>query len=126
MFLWEKLGLSLNDGKTRICNVTYGVEFLGAYLKPHRRYVSNTTMRRMEKKIRLLEQSLPPAGSTRALTQREREHLRSSLSSILGLMRQHNSWRLRQRLIHNCLHRFTEYGAFDDKMTKYMPDLSLI
>jgi len=126
MFLWENLSLSLNDGKTRICNASHGVEFLGAYLKPHRRYVSNTTLRRMEKKIRQLEQSLPPIGCHRALTQREREHLRSSLSSMLGLMRQHKSWHVREKLIRTRLQRFAEYGEFDDAMTKFVPDLSRI
>ena len=39
-FLRDELGLTLHEGKTVICNVRYGVEYLGAYLKPWRRYVS--------------------------------------------------------------------------------------
>ena len=50
-FLRNELGLMLHEGKTRICSVRQGVEFLGAYLKPHRRYVSGTTLRRMMRKL---------------------------------------------------------------------------
>ena len=50
-FLIEDLGLTLHEGKVRICSVNQGVEFLGAYLKPHRRYVSNVTLSRMLRKI---------------------------------------------------------------------------
>ena len=50
-FLKEELCLTLHEGKVRICSVSQGVEFLGAYLKPHRRYVSNSTLRRMKRKL---------------------------------------------------------------------------
>lgn len=122
-FLHEELGLQLHEGKTMICNARYGVEYLGAYLKPWRTYIGSKTLRHMEKKIRQLEQTLTPEGSPRALTQREREHLRSSLSSILGLIRQHKSWHVREELIRTRLQRFTEYGAFDEGMTKFVPNM---
>ena len=38
-FLNDSLSLEVNDKKTVICDVRQGVPFLGAYLKPHRRYV---------------------------------------------------------------------------------------
>jgi len=50
-FLEDVLGLTLHKGKLMICNVRQGIEFLGAYLKPYRRYVSNKTLSRMVKKI---------------------------------------------------------------------------
>lgn len=31
----ERLHLDLQEGKTQISDVKYGVEFLGAYLKPY-------------------------------------------------------------------------------------------
>jgi RNA-directed DNA polymerase len=50
-FLMEKLDLELHMGKTKIINVKYGVEFLGAFVKPYRTYISNTTFKRMKNKI---------------------------------------------------------------------------
>ncbi len=111
-FLQEMLSLQVHGGKTMLCHATQGVQFLGAYLKPHRRYVSNTTLRRVHKKIRLLKATLDrPDG----------QHLRSSLSSIMGIMRQHRSWRLRRRLVGGTLAVFAQYGCFDDALTKYQP-----
>lgn len=50
-FLESHLNLTVNSGKTVIVDVRQGVEFLGAFLKPHRRYVSNRTLHRMRQKI---------------------------------------------------------------------------
>lgn len=52
MFLQMKLGLCMHRGKLLLSSVRYGVEFLGAYLKPWRMYISNRTLRRMLHKIR--------------------------------------------------------------------------
>ena len=51
MFLKETLYLDVQQGKTQIKNIKYGVEFLGAYIKTYRRYISNSTLRRMKQKI---------------------------------------------------------------------------
>ncbi|MBO7068538.1 MAG: RNA-directed DNA polymerase [Bacteroidaceae bacterium] len=73
-FLKEELDLTLHEGKVRICSVNQGVEFLGAYLKPHRRYVSNTTLRRMQRKLPSLEQET------------DAERLRSRIASFRGVL----------------------------------------
>lgn len=51
-FLRSELGLCVHRGKLQINSVRYGVEFLGAYVKPYRMYISNKTLHRMVKKIR--------------------------------------------------------------------------
>jgi len=109
-FLADNLGLSLQDGKTRIYDVYHGVPFLGAFLKPRRSYVSNFTLHRMNGKIELLRDTLPSPDLA---------HMRSSLSSILGLMRQHSSYNLRCKMIDKELKPFLNYGSFDDKLTKF-------
>ena len=73
-FLDEALALTLHEGKVRICSVYYGVEFLGAYLKPHRRYVSNATLRRMRRKLPSLALETNP------------ERLRSRQASFRGVL----------------------------------------
>lgn len=73
-FLDEELDLTLHEGKVRISSVSQGVEFLGAYLKPHRRYVSNLTLRRMERKLPTLAFETEP------------ERLRSRCASFRGVL----------------------------------------
>ena len=46
-FLQTELGLSLSRNKIAIFSAYRGVEFLGAYLKPFRRYVGNKCLMRM-------------------------------------------------------------------------------
>lgn len=48
-FLKENLDLELQMNKVQIKEIKYGVEFLGAYIKPYRLYVSNKTLRRIKK-----------------------------------------------------------------------------
>ena len=54
-FLADELGLQLHMGKLHIREVRQGVEFLGAFLKPYRDYVSNKTLERMTKKIQEID-----------------------------------------------------------------------
>ncbi len=79
-FLQEHLGLELNAGKTRIYDVRHGIDFLGAYLKPHRKYVSNITLGRMKPKIGKLSSISEP------------EKIRCTLNSFLGLLSHYKSY----------------------------------
>jgi len=112
-FLSSHLGLELHEGKTMICNVYHGVSFLGAFIKPRRSYVSRSTLKRMNGKIGLLEETLVSPDAV---------HLRSSLSSMMGLMRQHSSFNLRSNYVHTRLAPFLQYGSFDKGLTKFIPD----
>lgn len=50
-FLAERLGLTINDGKTEILPVERGIEFLGGFVLPHRVYISRGTLQRMDEKL---------------------------------------------------------------------------
>ncbi len=50
-FLSKELGLELHMGKVRIDSVRMGVEFIGAFIKPCRTYVSRTTLNRIVPKL---------------------------------------------------------------------------
>jgi hypothetical protein len=54
-FLADELGLQLHMGKLHVREVSQGVEFLGAFVKPYRDYVSNKTLERMTKKIQEID-----------------------------------------------------------------------
>ena len=106
-FLRERLGLEVNLGKTVIHDVRYGVGFLGAFLKPFRRYASNSTLRRMRRKLPLLEkQECTP------------EHLCNSLNSFLGILSHYRSYRLRRKMFLN-YRRYNACGLFSGDMRKY-------
>ena len=104
-FLSSELGLTLHDGKLMIRDVRHGVEFLGAYLKPHRNYVSRPTLKRMTRKIALLPSR--PASQQFA-----------SLNSFLGVLGHYKSYRVRCRLF---LSRpeFTHHGYFTPWLRTY-------
>ena len=106
-FLNDKLGLSLNHGKTRLCDVRHGVEFLGAFIKPCRRYVNNSSLMRMKRKIPALTLQQHPGM------------LRSTLNSLLGLLSHYRSY-------HLCRHLFLaipsacSVGYYQMGMRKYV------
>ena len=83
-FLTEKLSLQLHDGKVGIYDVRYGVEYLGAYLKPYRRYISNSTLCRMMKKMMTL------------VSETDVERLCNRVNSFLGVLGHYSTWRLQQ------------------------------
>lgn len=59
---------------------------VSAYLKPHRRYVSNTTLHRMRSKLPALEAEENP------------ERLRARLNSLLGILGHYCSMNIQRRL----------------------------
>lgn len=102
-FLKDELGLDLHMGKMSISDVEHGVEFLGAYIKPYRTYVSRRTLERIEKKLNELDYSKP------------RKVLRS-VNSYLGILQHTKSYRIRRMLFMKP--EFLRIGVFDDDMKK--------
>lgn len=51
LFMRNSLYLDVQKKKTQIINIKYGVEFLGAFIKPYRTYLSTKTIRRMRKHL---------------------------------------------------------------------------
>ena len=85
-FLSDGLHISINKGKTQVCDVRHGVEFLGAYIKPWRIYISNQSLRRMHRQIP-------------SLMKKEPEQQMQSINSFLGILGHYNSYRERRRLV---------------------------
>ena len=54
-FLADEMGLQLHMGKLHIREVHQGVEFLGAFLKPYRDYVSRSTFERITFRLQQLD-----------------------------------------------------------------------
>ena len=103
-FLKVELGLDLHMGKLHVSGVAHGVEFLGAYVKPYRIYVSNQSLRRIRRRIATLDTT-------------DRLRLWRTVNSLLGTLSHYASWHLRRRLLHRP--PFTTISAFNYGMTRY-------
>lgn len=107
LFLHQHLNLEINTDKTIISEVRKGVQFLGAYLKPHRRYVAGSSLRRMKSKVVRLNLYDSPTL------------LRATINSYLGLLSHYRSYHIRQVLFFSLpdVHRF---GYYVKGMKKYV------
>lgn len=112
-FLRDHLFLDVNEEKTIICDVRQGVSFLGAYLKPHRRYVCNSTLHRLEAKVPSLQRKKTP------------ELLRSSLNSFLGLLSHYCSYRLRRKMFYGLQYVY-QHGHYLRWMRKYVTSTHIL
>ena len=102
-FLGDKLGLELHMGKLRVQEVRHGVEFLGAFIKPYRDYVSNKTLNRMKKHMQELDL-------------RDEKHVISSVNSYLGVLSHTASYNLRREMFNN--NNISKILEFDADMLK--------
>ena len=106
-FLSERLGLGFHDGKLQLTSIWHGVEFLGAWLKPFRVYVSRNCVGRINRKLDMLASKQP-------------EKWYASLNSYCGLLSHWNNFNVRQILLLK-RHHFTRYGMFDFCLRHYYP-----
>lgn len=104
-FLKEELFIDLHMGKVRICNVRHGVEFLGAYIKPYRIYMSSATVHRIRRQLSKMDFS-------------DAEKVQKSVNSYLGIMAHTTSYHLRRSLFFR--KEFLEIAPFNDDMTKML------
>ncbi len=110
-FLLNVLGLSLQKGKTRIYKAQEGVPFLGAFLKPGRRYIENKSLYNMYVKMDEMVKNLPSNPMERA------ERLNASLNSYMGVLGHYRSYNIR----HDMMERYglSDYGMFSLDMKKF-------
>lgn len=104
-FLKAELGLELHMGKLEISEVHHGVEFLGAYIKPYRTYISNHALARIKMKIAEFDFTKP-------------WKVIRSVNSYLGIFRHTSSYRLSRRLL--MTKGILRFGIFRQDMTKYI------
>lgn len=84
--LREELGLTLHPKKSKIVRCCIGIDFLGIFVKPHRRYISNRTKRRIFRKSGPLLQCM------------DAEKLRAGINSYLGYMKHFKCGKIKERL----------------------------
>ena len=103
-FLSERLGLSLHMGKLIVTDIKYGVEFLGAFVKPYRTYASNDCLRRMERNIR-------------NMSTKDDDAVYRSVNSFLGVLSHHKTYRIRRRTF--LREKFLKISTFNRDMTLF-------
>lgn len=81
-FLKDELGLELHMGKLQIVEIRQGVEFLGAFVKPYRTYVSNQSLGRTWRSLETVNTKSPI-------------DLWRSINSFLGTMSHYSSFNIR-------------------------------
>lgn len=97
-FINLHLGLSLHCNKVRIYNADHGVEFLGAFVKPHRVYISSSSLKRIKRRM-------PDWHKMSA------RRLFSSLNSSLGVLSHYKTFCIR-RVLFGYSGRLNKYGRF--------------
>ena len=107
-FLKDNLMLTLHTNKTMIIDVRQGVGFLGAYVKPYRRYIESHSWKRMHPKILNLT------------TETNVFALRASLNSFLGILNHYNEFNRKYAVI-TPLRHFYNSGFFTGYMNKFIP-----
>ena len=105
-FLTDELGLQLHMGKLHIQDVRHGVEFLGAFVKPYRDYVSNKTLNRI-------------IGNLQAIDLHNANRVSSTVNSYLGILGHTASYNLRHDLF--CSDDFARIVEIDADFLKSKP-----
>lgn len=104
-YLQTRLHLRIHPDKVQIIDVWQGVEFLGQYVMPHRRYISNKSKRRINNGISCL-------ASRDTLFSNQLQAVINSYAGILGHVRSRKYW---TDVIQTNMWLF-RFGVFDTDM----------
>ena len=107
-FLRERLRLELSERKTRISAVRHGVEFLGAFVKPFRTYVSGRTLQRIRRHVNSVTARMRPARA------------QAIVNSSLGVLSHYESFCVRRVLVAKS--RLGELGRVSEDGLRFYPD----
>lgn len=102
-FLKERLGLDLHMGKLHIVDVSMGVEFLGAFVRKFRTYISRSSIGRT-------------VNSILTMSIADKEKVWRSVNSFLGMMAHYRSYFVRCRVF--LRQRFLQIASFDKDAVK--------
>lgn len=93
-YLAEKLALILHPNKIYLQNFFKGVDFLGAYIKPHRIYIRDKVKGNFVEKFRFWKAEF----LGKEMTKNDKKKFTSSINSYLGAMKHLNTFNLRKKI----------------------------
>lgn len=114
IFLKNTLGLTLHPKKIYIQHFSKGVKFLGAYLKPHVKYIDKRTKGNFYKLVYKINKEF---DANKESSKYLKEVL-SAVNSYLGTMIHFSSFRLRQKILLSLKPSFFNYFMTDKKLSK--------
>lgn len=121
-FLWDELRLTLHPNKIFLQNAYKGFSFLGAYIKPHRRYLLRKTKKRVVRRMTNINRYLLKEGDKR-FERKELQHISSIVNSYMGYMQHMACYNFKKRLVEQNV-SFLKIGHFLGEERKFVPFLS--
>ncbi|MCX6825534.1 MAG: RNA-directed DNA polymerase [candidate division SR1 bacterium] len=138
-FLSDKLHLTLHPKKIYFQQYSKGVQFLGAYIKPHRTYIRKRTIGNFYKRIQIVNKSLClrhlpsqreknlssfcKGGEPRSGGGFDKELIQSVINSYLGILNHYKTFKIRKKVIGNFFNKFGNNFHFTKAYTKAIPNI---
>ena len=94
-YLKENLALQLHPKKIFLQHHSKGINFLGATIKPHRRYISNRTKHHFKRSMHSWEMKLQQGVPEKSTL----HQFRASINSYLGILRHHRTFNIRKKVL---------------------------
>lgn len=117
-YLKTELALELHPGKIYLQHYSKGVNYLGATIKPFRRYVSNRTKKKFKKCIRDWEQFL----KINTPSKQDLHRMRASINSYLGILQHYRAYNIKKEVLleNRSEKEFFKYGYLKNMRQKSM------
>jgi hypothetical protein len=117
-YLTTELALDLHPGKIYLQHYSKGVNYLGATIKPFRRYVSKRTKNNFKKCIRDWEQFL----KTNTPSKEDLHRMRASINSYLGILQHYRAYNIKKKVLleNRSEKEFFKYGYLKNIRQKSM------
>ncbi|MCB9291519.1 MAG: group II intron reverse transcriptase domain-containing protein [Lewinellaceae bacterium] len=106
-FLGDELQLELHPRKIYLQHYTRGVQYLGAYLKPHRTYVSPRVKNNFYQAIQNWNRFIQENGNK--IEGKALKKFIGSMNSYLGTLKHHDTYKLRKKLLRQLNGYFWNY-----------------
>ena len=103
----KELCLEIQNKKTRIIDVNNGIEFLGAFIKPYRTYISNKTVKRMKKKLYYFNNNDTDVNVS------------NMVNSYLGIFSHYKSNSIKNEVLYKTT-KILDYGYFTENNLKFI------
>lgn len=107
-FLSSELQLGLHKDKLKMDKARYGTQFLGAYIKPWRTYIADSSVQRMKQKLSSMDFPHEIKVDT----------LQSRCNSYSGLLGHYRGWEVRRSLLCQS-HTIFKYGYWGRNFHKF-------
>jgi hypothetical protein len=117
-YLYQELGLVLHPKKIYLQRYEKGVAYLGAVIKPGRIYVGKRIKGNFYSSIKKHNLQLEKLGEAKPDLM-TRQSFQSSANSYLGIMRHHNTYRLRKSMVVRNVQGWWRYAYVNGGVTKF-------